>query len=42
MQVVTKMFLDQLDMHCLENEWFASMDQALHGVTTAEAAFELN
>lgn len=39
MQVVTKMFLDQLDMHCHENEWFASMDQALHGVTAAEAAW---
>lgn len=39
MQVVTKMFLEQLDMHCHENEWFASMDQALQGVTAAEAAW---
>jgi len=39
MQPVTKMFLEQLDMHCHENEWFASMDQALHGVTAAEAAW---
>ncbi|WP_148631119.1 DinB family protein [Bacillus sp. E214] len=39
MQVVTKLFLEQLDMHCYENEWFASMNQALHGVTAAEAAW---
>ncbi|MBS4192931.1 DinB family protein [Bacillus sp. FJAT-49705] len=39
MQVVAKMFLEQLDMHCYENEWFASMDQALHGVIAAEAAW---
>lgn len=39
MQVVTKIFLEQLDMHCHENEWFASMDQALQGVTAAEAAW---
>lgn len=39
MQVVTKLFLEQLDMHCHENEWFASMNQALHGVTAAEAAW---
>ncbi|WP_282137310.1 DinB family protein [Rossellomorea aquimaris] len=39
MQVVTKMFLEQLDMHCHENDWFASMDQALHGVIAAEAAW---
>ncbi|WIY59507.1 DinB family protein [Bacillus arachidis] len=39
MQVVTKMFLEQLDMHCHENDWFASMDQALHGVSAAEAAW---
>jgi uncharacterized damage-inducible protein DinB len=39
MQVVAKMFLEQLDMHCYENEWFASMDQALQGVTAAEAAW---
>jgi uncharacterized damage-inducible protein DinB len=39
MQGVTKMFLEQLDMHCHENEWFASLDQALHGVSAAEAAW---
>jgi len=39
MQVVAKMFLEQLDMHCYNNEWFASMDQALRGVTAAEAAW---
>lgn len=39
MQVVTKMFLEQFDMHCHENEWFASMNQALHGVNAAEAAW---
>jgi uncharacterized damage-inducible protein DinB len=39
MQVVAKMFLEQLDMHCYENEWFASMDQALHGVNAAEATW---
>lgn len=39
MQVVTKLFLEQLDMHCYENEWFASLDQALHGVIAAEAAW---
>lgn len=39
MQVVTKLFLEQLDMHFHENEWFASMNQALHGVTAAEAAW---
>lgn len=39
MQVVTKMFLEQFDMHCYENEWFASMEQALHGVGAAEAAW---
>jgi uncharacterized damage-inducible protein DinB len=39
MQVVTKLFLEQLDMHCYENEWFPSMDQALHGVNAAEAAW---
>jgi uncharacterized damage-inducible protein DinB len=39
MQVVAKMFLEQLDIHCYNNEWFASMEQALHGVTAAEAAW---
>jgi uncharacterized damage-inducible protein DinB len=39
MQVVTKLFLEQLDMHCHRNDWFASMDQALHGVIAAEAAW---
>ncbi|MGD6774661.1 DinB family protein [Sutcliffiella horikoshii] len=39
MQVVAKMFLEQLDIHCHENEWFASMDQALQGVTAAEASW---
>jgi uncharacterized damage-inducible protein DinB len=39
MQVVAKVFLEQLDMHCYENEWFASMDQALHEVSAAEAAW---
>ncbi|WP_245976712.1 hypothetical protein [Oceanobacillus arenosus] len=39
MQVVAKMFLEQLDMHCYKNEWFASMDQVLHGVIAAEAAW---
>ena len=39
MQVVTQMFLDQHDMHWHENDWFASMDQALHGVIAAEAAW---
>jgi uncharacterized damage-inducible protein DinB len=39
MQVVAKMFLEQLDMHCYENEWFASMGQALHGVNATEAAW---
>ncbi|CAM3816461.1 DinB family protein [Mesobacillus thioparans] len=39
MQVVTKIFLEQLDMHYHENEWFASMDQALQGVIAAEAAW---
>lgn len=39
MQVVAKMFLEQLDIHCYKNEWFASMDQALHGVIAAEAAW---
>ncbi|MEL3974426.1 DinB family protein [Rossellomorea oryzaecorticis] len=39
MQGVTNMFIDQLDMHFHENDWFASMDQALHGCTTAEAAW---
>lgn len=38
MQVVTKLFLEQLDMHCHENEWFASLNQSLQGVTAAEAA----
>ncbi|WP_409298947.1 DinB family protein [Peribacillus sp. SCS-26] len=33
------MFLEQLDMHWIENEWFASMDQALNGVSAAEAAW---
>jgi uncharacterized damage-inducible protein DinB len=39
MQNVTKMLLEQLDMHCHENDWFATMDQALQGVTAAEAAW---
>lgn len=39
MQVVTKMFLEQLDMHCHDNEWFASMDHALQGVTATEASW---
>lgn len=39
MQVVTKMFLEQLEMHHYENDWFASMKQALHGVSAAEAAW---
>lgn len=39
MQVLAKMFLEQLDIHCYKNEWFASMDQALHGVIAAEAAW---
>ncbi|MEK3766156.1 DinB family protein [Solibacillus sp. FSL K6-4121] len=39
MQVVTKIFLEQHDMHCYGNEWFASINQALHGVSAAEAAW---
>jgi len=39
MQVVTNMFLEQLDMRYHENDWFASMDQALDGVNAAEAAW---
>ncbi|MFP7296882.1 DinB family protein [Neobacillus niacini] len=39
MQVITNIFLDQLDMHFHENDWFASMDQALQGVIAAEAAW---
>ena len=39
MQVVTNMFEEQLDIHWHENEWFASIDQALHEVTAAEAAW---
>lgn len=39
MQNITKLFLEQHHMHCYENEWFASMDQALHGATAAEAAW---
>lgn len=39
MQVVAKIFLEQLDMHCYENEWFASMEQGLNGVSAAEAAW---
>ncbi|PAE23940.1 MULTISPECIES: DinB family protein [Bacillaceae] len=39
MQVVTNMYVEQLDMHWHENEWFASIDQALHEVTAAEAAW---
>ena len=39
MQVVTKLFLEQLDMHWHENEWFASMNQALQGVSAAEAVW---
>jgi uncharacterized damage-inducible protein DinB len=39
MQVVSKMFLEQLEIHCHENDWFASMDQALQGVSAAEAAW---
>ncbi len=35
----TKMFLEQLEMHHQENEWFASFEQALNGVTAAEAAW---
>ncbi|RIW28704.1 DinB family protein [Bacillus salacetis] len=38
MQVLSNVFVDQLDMHCHENDWFASMDQALKGVSAAEAA----
>ncbi|WP_409288062.1 DinB family protein [Peribacillus sp. SCS-37] len=33
------MFLEQLDMHCIENEWFASINQALDGVSAAEAVW---
>jgi uncharacterized damage-inducible protein DinB len=39
MKGVTNIFLEQLDMHFNENEWFASMNQALHGVVAAEAAW---
>ena len=39
MQVVTNVFLEQLDMRWHGNEWFASMDQALDGVKAAEAAW---
>lgn len=39
MQVVTNVFLEQLDMHHHQNDWFASMDQALNGITPAEAAW---
>ncbi|MCM3707975.1 MULTISPECIES: DinB family protein [Cytobacillus] len=39
MEVVTNMFVEQLAMHWHENEWFASMDQALHEVNAAEAAW---
>lgn len=39
MQVVSKMYVEQLEMHIHENEWFASLDQALDGVNAAEAAW---
>ncbi|MFI8685982.1 DinB family protein [Rossellomorea sp. NPDC077527] len=39
MQVVSKIYVEQLDMHFHENEWFASLDQALDGVNAAEAAW---
>ncbi|MCM3122926.1 MULTISPECIES: DinB family protein [unclassified Mesobacillus] len=39
MKGVTNIFLEQHDMHFHENEWFASIDQALHGVVAAEAAW---
>ncbi|AZB41733.1 DinB family protein [Bacillus sp. FJAT-42376] len=39
MQNETNLFLEQLDMHWHENEWFASLDQALDGVTAAEASW---
>ncbi|MCD7035999.1 DinB family protein [Metabacillus sp. GX 13764] len=39
MQVITNMFLEQLDMHFNENEWFASIKQGLNEVSAAEAAW---
>ncbi|MDG4658464.1 DinB family protein [Ectobacillus antri] len=39
MQAVTNVFLEQLDMHYHQNDWFASINQALDGVSAAEAAW---
>ncbi|TDL77793.1 DinB family protein [Peribacillus frigoritolerans] len=39
MQTVTNIFSDQLDMHWHENDWFASLEQALDGVSAPEASW---
>lgn len=39
MQTVTNLFSDQFDMHWRENDWFASLEQALDGVTAPEASW---
>ncbi|WP_411334438.1 DinB family protein [Metabacillus indicus] len=39
MQTVTNLFSDQFDMHWRENDWFASLEQALDGVSAPEASW---
>lgn len=37
-----ELLLEQLEIHTQLNEWFVSMDVALKGITSAEAAWRLN
>lgn len=39
MDTGVSMILEQMDIHCHQNEWFVSVDTALEGVTAAQAAW---
>lgn len=42
MEKSAELILEQFDIHVHQNEWFVSMDVALEGITSAEAAWCLN
>lgn len=39
---LVELFLEQLDIHTQQNEWFVSMEVALEGITSVEAAWSYN
>lgn len=42
MEKSVELLLEQLDIHTQQNEWFVSMDVALEGITSIEAAWRFN